>query len=229
MLTTKNPCNALALGLLAVITVTTAAPAAFVVVNTDTMDNLVAGNSISVGGTNFDQWTVYSNLAFGVGATPVNLSNVMVDAGLEDGVPALRFMVGMSAGAMQLVDLDFGFRVTAPSPIEEVGAELIGSMATGTGVVSLGETIFESFPSTPVGNLSISSLAGSMTDSGPVNPALSEMFVRKDLFLSGGANGTASLDKVLQYYQQVPEPSGLAICAFGLIGLANGRRRFARS
>jgi len=125
---------------------------------------------------------------------------------------------------------DFGFQVTSAAPIQAVEAKFDPSKigVSGGGLVSMSETLFlsmpnslfDNFPGPPVGHLSISSRE--LMQSTMVAPPRNTMFVRKDLVVSGGLNGTAFVEDVWQNF--VPEPSTFALCGLGAIGILIRRR-----
>lgn len=222
-----------ALVVLTVWLVTGTSHASFIVSDTATMSDLIAGESLFTEGAEFSDWTVNNAVATG-GSLVIDPDHVTVQAGVDGDRAGLQFLLGTAVGPGQTVDLDFTFKVSTEMPTISAAALLDGAAANGTGVVSIAETLFESFPGTPVGSLSVSTLdVESLADETALVPGLGMFIVRKDVVLTGGANGTASLSSFFQFFEQVPEPAAgwnlMIAVGMGLIGMRSRLAKGANS
>ena len=221
----KNAIQRAACAVIAMAVLAASSPtrASLIVVDSDTLENLTAGASLSARGTVFSDFMIFHSSAT-AGVSPINPENIVVETCEEaDGSVSLHFLgFDAEAGSGQLLDLDFGFQVTSAAPIQAVEAKFDPSKigVSGGGVVSMSETLFDNFPGRPVGHLSISSRE--LMQSTMIALPRNTMFVRKDLVVSGGLNGTAFVEDVWQNF--VPEPSTFALCGLGAIGLLIRRR-----
>jgi hypothetical protein len=200
--------------------------AGFILSDSASMSDLLAGDSLLASGTEFSDWTLNNALATG-GALPIDPAAVTVQAGNDGDQVGLRFLLGAAVGPGQTADLDFTYKVSSGTPLANVGSLLDGAATNGTGVVSLAETLFVTFPGTPVGSLSVSTLnTASLSDETALDPARGMIVVRKDLVLTGGTAGTGSISSFFQLYQQVPEPTTAFNLMIALtVGLGWTRRR----
>jgi len=144
--------------------------------------------------------------------------------------PGFEFNGPFSVGSNQSKDVSVGFTVTALTGlITDVHIQLDSSHVSGTGEVSYDETVCLSSTNCDlfVSNPGTSSLT---TDLVLTTPSQS-ITITKDLILSGGANGTASMSDFSNYYSHsaVPEPRAVsALLGLGFFGiLAFVKRRQA--
>jgi hypothetical protein len=216
----------IALSLITVAIASNHANAAFLVTETGTLDELVAGDSLSAGAVEFLDWQV-SNTSSSGGAVAPELADITVEAGVDDlGRAGVRYLMGAAVGPEQVINLNFTYKVSSDAPIELVEALLDAAAANGTGIVSVAETLFETFPGPPVGTLSVSTLgAPHLFGQSVIAPALEMLVVRKDLVLSGGLNGTASFGSLFQLYQAVPEPGAISLWLVGVVVAWSASRR----
>ena len=196
--------------------------ASFITSDSATMSDLLAGDSLLAGGAEFSDWQLNNNLGVG-GALEIDPATVTVQAGTDGNQVGLWFLLGSAVGPGQIVDLDLTYKVTSSVPLTSALALIDGAAANGTGVVSMSEVLFESFPGIPVGSMSVSTLdAQNLADQTAFDPALGMVVVRKDIVLTGGTAGTASLSSFFQLYEQVPEPAagiGLLMAMLSTLGL----------
>lgn len=161
------------------------------------------------------------------GAIAPNTDSVFVQGGWDDatGNYGLRFLLSGSgnAGSGQTVNVNLSFKISIlPAyenySIDDVDLILSGASATGNGVVSVAETVWDAFPGSGgdvIASLSCSKQYGDkgayLVDSGSFTP-LEQIYIRsKDISLSGGTNGTAHISEFFQFYSQVPEPATLVL------------------
>lgn len=135
------------------------------------------------------------------------------------------FMVG--AGGIQ--DVYVAFTVTALSGmLTDVHIQLDNSFVTGTGEVSYTEQVCYG----PQANcmLFTDNPTGSLTADLVLATPQKSIMISKDLVLSGGANGTATMSAFSNYYSHsaVPEPRAVAMMlGLGFLGIAFVKRRNA--
>jgi len=134
-----------------------------------------------------------------------------------------------SVGSGQTVTVDLSFKVSIlPNnddySIKDVRLYLTGAGATGTGLVSAGEEVWDAFPPGPggtaVASLSVSKQEGDngayLADYAEFAP-LKEIWIQsKHISVTGGIDGTAHFSEFFQFYSQVPEPATLVL--FGTAG-----------
>lgn len=188
-----------------------------------------------VGDKEFSEFDLFG---FSVGgAIAPDYDSVFIQGGVDDdtGDYGLRFLLALDAGSGQIVNANLSFKVSILSNYEEyfikdVGILVTGVSATDTGVVNVGETIWDA--PIPTGEL-LASLSCSMSESGAVledyaefDP-VKEIWVRKDLSVSGGTGltGAAHLSEFFQFYSQIPEPATIVLLGLGALVLLPRRRK----
>jgi hypothetical protein len=126
-----------------------------------------------------------------------------------------------NVGSGQVISVNLGFTVSIRDGyddyfIDGLWLKLTGAGATGTGVVSAGENVWDS-QGNPIASLTCSAQAGdngvNLLASAGFAP-LKEIYIEnKHLSVSGNANGTAYFGEFFQFYSQtqVPEPATLLL------------------
>lgn len=175
------------------------------------------------------------------GALPPNEASVLVQGGQDSvtGDYGLRFVLSWNAFSGQTIDANLEFKVAIdPDPqyedfyIKDVTMILINAAATGSGGVIANETVLD----TPVGpgqNPPLASLSVSkQANDGGVNlldaaefALVKEIWVYKDIAVTGGLDGAASLSGFYQYFSQIPEPATIGLLGLGSLVLFARRKR----
>jgi hypothetical protein len=187
---------------------------------------------LEVGDKQFVDFDVFG---IGVGgAIPPDADTLFVQGGQDDatGDYGLRFRLAWIAGSNQTINVTLSYRVSIlpdGDPIKDVSMYLTAASATGTGVVSAGETLYNA--PLPGGDVIASiSTSKEFGDGGAYLSAYAEfdpvpdVWVNKAISVTGGTNGTASLSEVYQLYSQVPEPAAIALLGLGALALLRKRR-----
>jgi hypothetical protein len=195
----------------------------------ETLNNyLAAGFSCEIDNLLFSNFT-YSDSANGT--SPIPSTAVNVTPLTVSGDEGLQFTAGWSVSSLAEEDSDIDFTVSTvnhANTIDELSLEFNGHY-TGTGTSSVTENYCAggtliSCPTT-VGQIAVTNpptvLSDTSLDFTPVNT----LQVSKDITVSAGTWGTASISEVNNTYGQVPEPGTLCLLGGGLVALGLVRRR----
>ena len=181
------------------------------------------GSSLPVGDKEFSDFHVDIYTVSGGAFLPD--PNTMTVQGVRDVDTkdyGLRFNgFSWSAGSNQIIAVNLSFKVSIQPGwddyfIKDIRLDLTGAQATGTGLVSAGETVWDVYPGGDViASLSCSKQYG---DNGEYLSAyaefepLKEIYVQtKSISVTGGTNGSAHFSEFFQFYSQVPEPATLVL------------------
>ncbi len=145
----------------------------------------------------------------------------------------LRFQFAWIALSGQNVNTDLKFKISVLPGydnyfIKDVGMDISGASATGTGGVAVGETVRDA----PFGNIIASiSCSKDANDGGAYLrdhiefAPLKEIWIwSKDISITGGTNGSAHISEFYQFYSQVPEPATITLLAIGALGLLKRKK-----
>jgi len=202
-----------------------------------TLSSLQGGGSLVFGDKEISEFELFG---FGAeGALDPNPDKMFVQGGWDtsSGDYGLRFNFSWVAGSYQTVNATLSFKVSILPEyddrfIKDVSMYLTGAGATGTGMVSVVETVWDA--SFPEGNV-IASLSCSkqdddggayLVDSAEFAPLKEIWIFSKDISITGGTSGTGHLSEFFQYYSQIPEPATVVLLGLGALGLI--RRKQSR-
>ena len=224
---------------LAALLVPSVASAAFIMDDPDNPIRLSEVTPITSGDKVFSDFWVSGNAVSDTGAYLPPLEGILIYPGYDDltGDIGLFFHTPWGVAPNQVLDFVFKFSVSiAPDPeydewfIKDVRMDLALAGADEAGLVNVVErvTAEEDNPATELGRATYWTAEGAPPDATyggfEWDPPLKQIWVYKDILLSGGANGTAQLSGFYQYFSQIPEPSALVVLGLGAAVLAVRRR-----
>ena len=190
------------------------------------LSDLIANQgSITVGDKLFSDFTF--SLSGQAPYTPSGASGINVDGIVIGGNNGLRFSGGMHAGPGGDVDLLIGYTVTVLDPnywISGIVLRFNGSV-TADGFTNVTETVSNGV--NIVGQATVVNAPPVLDQTIYLNtPFLTTVDVVKDIYLSGGQNGTATISFIDQAVIQtrVPEPTTLVLLGLGLLAFGASRR-----
>ncbi len=149
----------------------------------------------------------------------------------------LYFQIAMSAASDQLISAKINFKITTSDPwvIESAKLWVPGAGATGDGLVTISENIFDA---QYFGNQLTDELNCSIEDGSTiilreevldwVGSPLDEVWVYTGIIVRGGYSpgvGTANITEVYMLYTQVPEPTTILLLGLGALALVRKRRQ----
>jgi len=211
-------------------------------------DYTTPGFACTVGDKVFSDFTAtltgvgVSTAGVGITITPDN--NPTLGPGID------LSLTGFSVSSGESMDLKFGYNVNTVSGqplIEDASIGIAGAANSGSGLVSIGENVCVGGTFSDLG-----AGTGCSTGSGPPNeleldvqnpgppavffdqkffaPPVSEAAAFKDISVSGGLSGSASLSSISQNWSEVPEPAGVSfMLGAGLLGLGFLRNKFKKA
>jgi len=194
------------------------------------------GGVLVVGDKEFSDFDVFG---FGIGVDPPTADSVLVQGGQNDatGDYGLQFLLDWEVISGQAINANMSFEVSILPEypdyfIDDVWITLGDASATGDGVISAVETIWDA--AFPNGNL-LASLSTSkqqgdddayIQDYAAFNP-IKDIWVRKEISVTSGTSGSASLRETLQFYSQIPEPATVLLLGLGTLALLRTKRRLS--
>jgi hypothetical protein len=205
---------------------------------TFTLQQLLNGQTITIGGLTFANFRDFSSIASGPMAAPVDPNLVTVTGFIEGANVGIRFQSATQflAGPLSTQDTLFSYDVFTTDGSNGIfgnTAEIEGFGTSGTGLILVGEAR-EDENKNPVPDIStpprtsklVSSnpgLAGTIDQATFLSPQ-NFLTISKDIGLSGGTTGAAFLSDFEQTFA-IPEPSSLALVGLSALGLAGYRWR----
>lgn len=189
------------------------APATLADINAGTGE-VVAGDKV------FSDFAVLGSATGG--ALVLDETAITVQGGYEDTTNdyGLRVILsGFSAGSDQSSNINLSFQVNVAQPgwlVTEVFLSTFGNVEIGTGTYSIGETVLaDNNVQSPVILAQLGVARDPEFDASFDSAVLStpddEIFIRKDLSVTGGTDGAAHISEMYQFFSQVPEPGSLAL------------------
>ena len=180
-----------------------------------TLDQVLPdGDFVMVGDLTFDE---FSYIASGDMPIPTQIGVEEIPGGLRFTGPFLDLPGGAGNGAS---DATLGYTVTAPGGISEVFLRGNPSLLGGSGNASVTET-FAGFPTIKLDVYDETS-GTFLEDSANLGTTVNRLTVIKDILLFTTDDIRAATLSVID--QVVPEPAGLTLALFGILGLGVLRR-----
>jgi len=218
----------------------TAASAAWVPLTGDPVSiSSLPGGSLVFGDKELSEIELFS-IGTG-GAIAPDANSVFVQGGRDDatGNYGLRFLFSWNAGSNQTSNATLNFKVSILPGyddyfIDDVTLAITGVSTNGTGVVSIGEEVwdvpFYTPGSFPIASLSCSKWKGSplayLVDHAEFAPVKKIWIYSKDISITGGTNGLAHLSEFFQFYSQIPEPATIVLLGTAGIWIFTRKKRF---
>ena len=196
-----------------------------------TLASLISVGSCTIGSLTFSNFSFNSASAGGAIVPSSSGINVMVD-NLPNN-PGLMIDIALTALSGQSADVSIGYTVSGPMMIIDSSLAMAGQ-AMGTGAVTISQTeCLGDLLSNGCAKGTEASLSTGVVPSEGLNDlATSNTFgkvgtvdVLKDVSVSGGTSGFATVSSETQNYSTTPEPAALSLVGTGLIGLAGALRR----
>lgn len=173
------------------------------------------------------------------GALDPNPDKMFVQGGKNSitGDYGLKFNLSWSAISSQTVNATLSFKVSVlpgyDHYIKDVEMVITGSSVTGTGGVSIGETVWDAAPfsgGNVIASLSCSKQYGDggvyLVDHAEFAPVKEIWIWSKEISVTGGTSGSglAHLGEFYQFYSQVPEPATICLLGLGTLSLLRKRK-----
>jgi len=168
----------------------------------------------------------------GPNTAPPDASGILVQGMTFGENYGLEFSGGMFAGVDSTLDLLIGYKVTVLDEnqmISDINLIFNGAV-TGTGFTSVTETVLKANQIDVIGQASVTNPPQVLSQTIDLSEMVSMAFVKKDIFLNGGSDGTATISFIDQAIsqttpgQEIPEPASLLLLGSGLLGFTGLRR-----
>ena len=194
------------------------------------------GGQLVVGDKTFSNFDVPAPIV--QGGPPKPTADTIEVEGIQIGDEyGLHFRIAMCAASDQLINPNINFKITTSDPwvIESAKLWVPGAGATGDGLVTISENIFDA---QYFGNQLTDELNCSIEDGSTiilreetldwVGSPLDEVWVYTGIIVRGGFDpgiGTANATDVYMLYTQVPEPTTILLLGLGVLALVRKRRQ----
>jgi len=185
-----------------------------------TLLDALVGSSQSIGDLTFD----FTNVEETGGINLHDVDLTLVADGLGVGFDITPVVAGaLSTSNGGLADLKLEFTVTSTLGIDGAGNHLTATAIGDGSSASVSELINEA-PAVDLGVFV--AWFGSLADVDlPLGGTFGSLTITKNLVISAGADGSASIERLAQRYSVVPEPATAGLIALGLAGLTWAGKR----
>jgi len=175
----------------------------------------------------------FANLSSPLAASQITVTGFS-DGGLDPG-PGIVISGLFSAAANTTTDTSLDFRVSVVTPgflIHDIGLSAQGAVGAG-GLITVTETATVNGTTPSVMTLQVPPPGTSVTQDMTLFTPVTSVNIHKDILTRGGTSSVTTLTDLRQRFSQVaiPEPSTMALAAFGALGFVGYglRRRKART
>ena len=200
-----------------------------------TLAELIATNGTITQGDKFFSEFSLTMTAQGPNTAPADASGIKVKGITSGGLNGLEFSGGMFAGVDSSLDLILSYKVTVLDPnlaLSDIHLLFNGS-TTGTGFTNITETVIAPDGFTVIGQATVTNPPKNLDETINLDQLVVSAFIKKDIFLFGGDDGTATITFVDQLFSQdqrppqnIPEPASILLLGSGFGAIwARVRRR----
>ena len=226
----------LAATLVAFASMASAAPLLCTAVGGTMADYVALGSTGCVIGDKLFSNFLYSSSGAGTGVAVPASAVLLAPVGVTTSNPGIVFssewdVPGSSPTRTSILDSSFGFTVTVlpgGDLIDDASLTLDAFSRTGTGIATIGESVFAADGFTQLGFMGVSANGQLLAD---VTFAPTRTIqVKKDfaLVVPRGTTGSIAVSAFTENFSEIPEPVGAILIGSGLLALGAWRRRGSR-
>lgn len=187
--------------------------------------------SVQIGDKVFGDFA-FSYFDYGAPDTDLAASNVVVKALSNNFGFGLQFQEPLFALNTKTKDVEFKYTaMVATNSSDLISGMLLGitGNAGGAGTGTVAEDAFsDTWGGTLVGSLA-AAVPSPLSDTNSLTPALTKLWIQKDVQVSGNNGGGGSFATITildQTFSQIPEPSTVLLVGLALLGVVALKRRW---